>query len=252
VIEVRDVRYRYPESDALGFALSGLTFTLAAGEMTGLAGANGSGKTTLLRCLNGLIIPDSGTVRVDGFFTTDPAALFEIRRLAGMVFQNPDNQIVSTTVEREIAFGLENLGQSPAVMHEKVNHALRLFRLMPYRRESPHRLSGGEKQRLALASVWAMDPHYLILDEPTSLLDPKEKAEFLVLVRKLARVKRVGVILASQYPEEIAVCDRLLVIDRGKVRYDDEPARVYRHASILKELGLNVPVEAELGALFAR
>jgi energy-coupling factor transport system ATP-binding protein len=247
------LHYRYPGSGASGNALRGVSFRLEAGEWVGLVGANGSGKTTLLRCMNGLFPPASGRVNVDGFATTDDAdALFEIRRRAGMVFQNPDNQIVAVTVEREIAFGLENLGLSSAAMHQKVREALALFELEPYSGESPYRLSGGEKQRLALASVWAMEPRYLILDEPTSLLDPAGKADFLGMVRKLVRKKNVGVVLATQYPEETVTCDRLLVLDKGKVKYDDEPKRVYRRSSVLRGLGLNIPVEAELGALFAR
>jgi energy-coupling factor transport system ATP-binding protein len=252
VIDVRDIHYQYPGSGAGDFALRGVTFTLQAGEWVALVGANGSGKTTLLRCLNGLIQPTSGRVMVDGFSTAGGAgALFEIRKRAGMVFQNPDNQIVSTTVEREIAFGLENLGLDSAVIHRKVRGALARFRLERYRGESPNNLSGGEKQRLALASVWVMEPRFLILDEPTSLLDPSGKADFLGLIREIVRKKKMGVLLATQYPEEAAACERLLVLHRGRIRYDDAPGSVYRRKSVLKDMGLNVPVEAELGDLFA-
>jgi len=214
-------------------------------------GANGSGKTTLIRCLNSLLVPDSGLVRVDGLTADHSQSLFEIRRRLGMVFQNPDHQIVSVTVEREIAFGLENLGMPGAAMHRRVNAALRRFKLEPYREESPNRLSGGERQRLALASVWVMDPRYWILDEPTSLLDPAGKADFFRLFRGLVRDSGAGMLLATQYAEEALACDRLVVMEKGRVQFDGEPRRVFRHGSVLRNLGLRVPVEAELGRQFA-
>jgi len=251
VIEVRNLRYRYPGSEGPDFALRDVSFSLEAGEWLGLMGANGSGKTTFVRCLNGLNRPSFGQVLVDGLSTDDPHALYEIRKRVGMVFQNPDNQIVATSVEREIAFGLENLGIPVRSMRKQVAAALKRFSLEPYAQISPNRLSGGERQRLALASVWTMEPRYLILDEPTSLLDPAGKRDFFQLIRRMLKTRKVGILLVTQYPEETLDCDRLLVMDRGCIRFNSDPVSVFRHRSPLRRLGLSVPVEAELGALFA-
>jgi energy-coupling factor transport system ATP-binding protein len=250
VIDVRGLHYRYPGSGARA-ALRGVSFALSPGVWAACMGANGSGKTTLLHCLNGLLKPASGRVEVDGFCSDDPPALVDVRSRVGMVFQNPDNQIVATTVEREIAFGLENLGVGNAEMRRKVEDALRRFSLAPYRSVSPNLLSGGERQRLALASVWVMDPRYLVLDEPTSLLDPAGKAACFSLIRGVMKTRRVGVLMVTQYPEEALECDRLIVMDQGRIVLDGKPREVFRRRALLKRLGLNVPVEAELGALFA-
>ncbi len=214
-------------------------------------GANGSGKTTFVRCLNGLNRPVSGQVLVDGLSSDDPHALHGIRRRVGMVFQNPDNQIVATTVEREIAFGLENLGMPIRSMRKKVAAALKQFSLEPYAQISPNRLSGGERQRLALASVWVMEPRYLVLDEPTSLLDPTGKHDFFQLIRRILKKHKVGILMVTQYPEETLNCSRLVVLHKGCIRFNSDPVSVFHHRSPLKRMGLNVPVEVELGALFA-
>lgn len=251
MIEVDRLYYQYPGNAESGFALRGVSFSLEAGEWVGFMGANGSGKTTFVRCLNGLIKPVSGRVLVDGLSTNDPHALYEIRKRIGMVFQNPDNQIVATSVEREIAFGLENLGMPVNEMRKKVKAALTQFSLEQYRQVSPNVLSGGERQRLALASIWVMEPCYLILDEPTSLLDPAGKSDFLKRIRRMVKQQRAGILLVTQYAEEALECDRLVVLDEGKIRYDADPASVFRHRSTLRRMGMNVPVEVELDALFA-
>lgn len=215
-----------------------------------MMGANGSGKTTFVRCLNGLLKPVSGNILVDGLSLDDPLSMIEIRRRVGMVFQNPDNQIVATTVEREIAFGLENLGTPVSQMRQKVGDALKQFSLEPYAQSSPNRLSGGERQRLALASIWVMQPRYLILDEPTSLLDTAGKAAFFRLIRAMLKTRNMGVLLVTQYPDETCFCDRLAVMDRGVIRFDSNPATVFRNRKQFRRMGLSVPVEAELDALF--
>jgi energy-coupling factor transport system ATP-binding protein len=209
-------------------------------------GANGSGKTTLVRCLNGLILPDDGEVVVDGMPLRDPANRTEIRRRVGLVFQNPDDQIVTATVEREIAFGLENLGLPSAAMVQKVQEALDRFHLLPFRTHSPHLLSGGERQRLALASVWVMDPEYFILDEPTSLLDSTGRREIYEFMREKAGGRENGFLLVTQYPAEALLCGRLIVLDRGRVAYDGSAEQCFRRPDLCRAMGIGIPVSTEL------
>lgn len=249
MIEVNSLRFEYPGSES-HFALRGVSFTLELGEKVALMGANGSGKTTFVRCLNGLLKPISGEVMVDGLSTKESKKLYEIRRRVGMVFQNPDNQIVATTVEREIAFGMENLRIVTEEMHERVEEVLDLFHLKEYRNTPPHLLSGGERQRLALASVWVMRPNYLILDEPTSLLDPRGRIEVLRLLQCNIERSGMGILLVTQYSEEALGFDRLVVMDRGKIVFDGPPRTVFQNIEELNQMGLDVPVEVELEAFF--
>jgi energy-coupling factor transport system ATP-binding protein len=248
MIEVKNIFFQYPEGNSAD-ALRGVSFTLQPGEKAALMGANGSGKTTLVRCLNGLLKPGSGEVRVDGMSTSDPECLNEIRRSVGMVFQNPDNQIVTATVEREVAFGLENLGVPAPEMHQRIDKVLTLFHLQEYRNHSPHILSGGERQRLALASVWVMEPEYIVLDEPTSLLDPRGRLEILDLIDGEKIGKSCGILLVTQFPIEAAPFDRLIVLDKGKIAFDDSPDSVFQHIQELHRLGVGVPVEIEMRPL---
>ncbi len=254
MIQISNLTFNYPTAhESKSHALNEINLTLKDGESVGLMGANGSGKTTLARCLNGLLLPTSGDVLVDNLNTRDPMDLNEIRRLVGMVFQNPENQIVSTTVEREIAFGLENLGIPHDQMHGIVDQMLLRFDLERYRNHPPHLLSGGEMQRLALASVMAMSPKYLVFDEPTSLLDPGSRRAVLSLISELhgrtsASVsgRRVTSILITQYPEEVLICDRLIVMHRGLILFDSSPAKIFQKVDELKRIGLGVPVEYEV------
>ncbi len=242
MIEIKNLTFEYTNHDGSPTrVLDGITLTIAEGERVGLMGANGSGKTTLVRCLNGLLLP-TGEVFVDGLTTSDPVNLPEIRRRVGMVFQNPENQIVSTTVEREIAFGLENLGVPHDEMHKKVAEMLAQFDLERYRRHPPHLLSGGEMQRLALASVMAMSPKYLIFDEPTSLLDLPTRKMVLQLISKL-HSKRVATMLITQFPEETLLCDRLLILHRGRIAFDGKPSEIFKNVDELRALGVDVPIE---------
>jgi energy-coupling factor transport system ATP-binding protein len=251
MIEVNSLRFEYPGSES-HFALRGVSFTLKLGEKVALMGTNGSGKTTFVHCLNGLLKPISGEVVVDGLSTKESKELYEIRRRVGMVFQNPDNQIVATTVEREIAFGMENLGIVTEEMHERVEEVLDLFHLKAYRNTPPHMLSGGERQRLALASVWVMRPSYLILDEPTSLLDPRGRIEVLRLLQWNIERSGMGILLVTQYPEEALGFDRLVVMDRGKIVFDGPPRIVFQNVEELHRMGLDVPVEVELDSFFVQ
>ncbi len=245
MIDVKDLVFQYPESES-DFALRGVSFQLRIGEWVTLMGANGSGKTTLLQCLNGLLKPLTGEVLVDGFSTKESRFLLDIRQRVGMAFQNPENQIVATTVIREIAFGLENLGIPRDEMKGRIEEALHCFHLESYRHSSPHLLSGGECQRLALASIWVMKPHYLILDEPTSLLDPKSRIEMFQLLREMRSKREIGILLVTQFPEEALISDRLVVMDEGRIVMDDLPYTLFQRIDDMKRIGLGVPVDIEL------
>lgn len=233
--------------------LKEINLDISAGESIALMGQNGSGKTTLVRCLNGLLQPTAGEILIDGLPVRDDENIFTIRRKVGLVFQNPENQIVSSTVEREIAFGLENIGVPREEMVAIVQQMLERFNLTRYRRKPPHLLSGGEKQRLALAAVMAMHPQYLILDEPTSLLDPVMQQAILDIIQELHQAnhqlpknKGLTTILITQFPEEALIANRLIVMHQGNVVLDDSPDQVFQQVDLLNQLGLGVPVEYEI------
>jgi len=251
LIEARELVFYYPGNKS-NPALRGISFRLKKGERVALMGSNGSGKTTLARCLNGLIRPSHGDVVVDGLSILDQKSIYRIRQKVGMVFQNPDNQIVTTTVLREIAFGLENLGVEHNEMMERVEAALSRFHLEPYRDTPPHLLSGGELQRLALASVWVMEPDYLILDEPTSLLDPSGRKEIARFIDDETEKRNIGTLLITQYPEEALSFDRLIVIERGEIVMSGRPYEVFSNGDLMRGVGLRVPVEIELRGYLKR
>jgi len=235
--------------------LRGISLTIAEGESIAIMGPNGSGKSTLAACLNGLLWPSEGQVFVDNLRTDQSKNLKEIRRRVGMVFQNPDNQIVSASVEREIAFGLENLCVPHDEMHQTVDKMLKQFDLEKYRRQSPHYLSGGEKQKLAIASVLAMQPRYLILDEPTSLLDPRSRNEILAIVRHLNQSSNgisptaMTTILITQFPAEALRANRLIIINHGEIVMDGKPEELFTHVDEFHEMGLEVPIKFKLDHL---
>lgn len=226
-------------------ALRGVHVTLQSGRWTALIGPNGSGKTTLARCLNGLLVPTAGSVRVGGV-TVSPSTLQHIRSRVAMVFQNPDDQIVAPTVETDIVFGLENQGVDPVQMRLRVDEILHTFHLEEYRHHPPHLLSGGERQRLAVASAVAVRPDYLILDEPTALLDPRSRAELMDLIERLCRDQGLGVLHITQSPEEAARAGRVLVLQEGRLVDDDTPRRVFNRPAALSALGLAVPFAVDV------
>ncbi|GBD93168.1 energy-coupling factor transporter ATP-binding protein EcfA1 [bacterium BMS3Abin05] len=240
MIDVEDLTFSYTRETSP--ILKNFSLKLVEDKSVSIMGANGSGKTTLSRCLNGLLLPESGTVRVDGLDTRQKDENLKIRALVGMVFQNPDNQIVSTTVEREVAFGLENLEVPYEEMHRRVEAILRQFGLEKYRHKSPHYLSGGEKQLLALASIFVMSPKYIILDEPTSLLDPASREKILDAVFELREKSGIIPILITQFPEETLRTDRLILLHKGKIVFDEKPADVFEHEKELREIGIGVPL----------
>jgi energy-coupling factor transport system ATP-binding protein len=256
MIRVTDLTYEYVgHDDRRDLALTGVGLEIHEGECVAIMGANGSGKTTLARCLNGLYLPTSGSVEIDDLDTRDPQARREIRRRVGFLFQNPENQIVAATVEGEIAFGLENLGLARAEMRRRVDRMLSLFDLERYRQQPPHLLSGGEMQRLAIAAVMAMEPNYLILDEPTSLLDPSSRNRLLALVAGVdggipsaSGTGAITTVLITQFPAEALIADRLLVLHRGRIIHDEPPDKLFQRAAALHEIGLTSPIDYELYA----
>ena len=245
MIQLKDVCYFYQLEKGKKFlALERINLELKQGEFVAIIGPNGSGKTTLARLLNSLILPASGKVLVDDLDTSDKNLQKQIRVKVGMVFQNPDNQIISTTVEREIAFGLENLALPHQEIKDRVEWALSTFDLQEYRNHPPHNLSGGEKQKISLASVLAMRPSYLVLDEPTSLLDPKGRDEVNELIKKLSQ--ELTIIHITQFPDEAVLADRVLVLNQGKIALDGSASSVFSKINELKKIGMGVPITFEI------
>lgn len=250
MIKITDLHFSYNTHDETEPPiLNGINLSIQAGESVAVMGANGSGKTTFARCLNGLLLPERGSVKIAGLDTTQPNNLRQIRRKVGMVFQNPENQIVSTTVEREIAFGLENLGMDYDKMHEIVEKMLTRFDLTKYREHPPHLLSGGEMQRLAVASIVAMSPEIIIFDEPTSLLDPAHCNMILKLILELQQEKTeppLTTIFITQFPHEALYFNRLLIFHQGRIYLDGSPAEIFLKRDELCKIGLEVPIEFEI------
>ena len=245
MIKVKNLKYKYNPEDK-EWILNDLSFTMDKGEKLALMGANGSGKTTLVRCLNGLLHLQKGEIEINGLHLGNSENLYKVKRIVGMVFQNPDNQIVSTTVEREIAFGLENLGLPTPVIQEKVEKTLREFDLEKYRTFSPHLLSGGEKQRLAFASVWVMDPDFLILDETTSMLDHSLRQQLFEFLDFANREKKMGILLVTQFSPEVLDFDRLVILDKGKIIMQGKPEEIFATEKIINKYGIRLPAEMEL------
>jgi len=250
VIGIEDIHFSYRDEHGIPRpVLNGISLNIEPGEAVAIMGANGSGKSTLVKCCNGLLLPGKGLVVVDGLVTADEQSLAAIRRRVGMIFQNPDNQIVSTTVEREIAFGLENLGLPYEEMHARVDEMLRRFDLTPFRLKSPHYLSGGEKQRLALAAVLAMRPRYVILDEPTSLLDAQHRRQIIDLLLKLHHEGEIAWILVTQFPEEALLAGRLIILEQGRLFRAGKPADLFAEVDELLAIGLEPPLSFYLDHL---
>ncbi|MCI0692214.1 ATP-binding cassette domain-containing protein [candidate division KSB1 bacterium] len=249
MISVRNLTLDLQTHEGSRRVLDDISLELADGEFVALMGANGSGKTSLARCLNGIYLPTSGEVNVDGLDTRDAKALPEIRRRLGLVFQNPDDQIVAPAVEREIAFGPENLGVPRPEMRRRVEAMLKLFRLEAYRQQAPHLLSGGEKQRLALAAVMAMQPRHLVFDEPTSLLDYESRCQLLELMAQLVAssnpfsVQPLTLLMITQFAEEALFAQRLLVLDHGRLVMNSLPREIFMRVDALQQIGLHPPIE---------
>lgn len=239
MLELNNVSYRY--EGAAQNALSGVIMTIEAGEMLAIVGHNGSGKSTLAKHLNGLLLPTGGNVTIDGMDTKNEDALLAIRQRVGMVFQNPDNQLVTTIVEEDVGFGPENLGVPPKEIRGRVDAALESVGMTAYADKASHALSGGQKQRIAIAGMLAMQPEVLVLDEATAMLDPEGRREVLEIVKRLHRETGLTVVMITQFMEETLSCDRVVVMGGGKLQFSGTPREVFRRSAELRALGLDVP-----------
>ncbi len=246
IISVRNVTYEYKEEETVYAAVKDLSLEIERGSFTVILGHNGSGKSTLAKMLNGLNKPTSGDVLVDGINTKEESTEVEVKRKVGMVFQNPDNQIIASIVEEDVAFGPENLGLDPAEIRRRVDDALKAVDMYDFRESTPHRLSGGQKQRIAIAGIMAMEPECLVLDEPTAMLDPKGRAEIISTLHRLNSEKGITVVLITHYMEEAENADRVIVMNDGKIIADDVPKVIFSDVKTLKSVGLDVPQTAEL------
>lgn len=250
MIEARALAYDYSGEDESTFpAISGINLVVHRGEYLVLIGPNGSGKTTLLKLLNALLTPSSGEVRVGGISTVDEDKKPQIHRICGMIFQNPDNQLVATTVEEDIAFGLENLALPSAVIRQRVADVSRLLGLEHLLHNPPHILSGGEKQRVAIAGVLAMKPGCILMDEPTAMLDPAGRHDVIETVRMLNRDQNIAVVHVTHFPEEAVFADRIIVLDQGRLIRQGPPTEVLNDLQLLHSLGLQGTAAIELAAL---
>lgn len=227
-------------------ALTDVSFTVEDGEMLAVVGHNGSGKSTLAKHLNGLLLPTSGRVLVDDMDTKEESLLLKIRQRVGMVFQNPDNQLVTTIVEEDVAFGPESLGVEPAEIRKRVDESLAAVGMTEYAQHAPHMLSGGQKQRIAIAGMLAMRPQVLVLDEATSMLDPEGRKDVLDIVSRLNREQNMTVVMITQLMEEAALCNRVAVLKQGALVQLDTPRAVFRNAAALRDAGLDVPAMVRL------
>ncbi len=248
-IELDDVTFSYltdyDEHTVKNTVINGISLEISTGEFVAVLGHNGSGKSTLAKMLNAINLPESGKVYVDGMDTSDENNLFDIRKRVGMVFQNPDNQIVATVVEEDVAFALENIGVEPTEIRRRVDEALKTVGMYEYREHAPHKLSGGQKQRVAIAGVLAMKPECIVLDEPTAMLDPIGRREIMATISELNSMG-VTIVLITHYMDEAARAKRVIVMDSGEVIMDDTPKRVFSQMDRLKSLGLDVPQVTEL------
>lgn len=238
--------YKKHEDEKEHIALNGVDINVKKGEFIVVIGHNGSGKSTLAKHFNAILIPESGDVIVDGINTADRMKLWDIRQRAGMVFQNPDNQIVATIVEEDVAFGPENLGVPPEEIRRRVDEALEAVHMKDYSNHGPHLLSGGQKQRVAIAGVMAMKPECIILDEPTAMLDPSGRKEVIQTIRRLNKQEGITIVLITHFMEEAIDADRVVVMEAGKVIAEGSPREVFSRVSELKNIGLDVPEMTEL------
>lgn len=247
LFDIQNVSHTFETEEGKSFeALKNITAQIRKGGFTAIIGTNGSGKSTLARHLNALLLPTEGELLVDGMNTSDESAVWKIRQKVGMVFQNPDNQLVAAIVEEDVAFGPENLGVPPEEIRKRVEQALEKVGMTAYRGQAPSMLSGGQKQRIAIAGVLAMQPDCIVLDEPTAMLDPKGRAEVMATIHELNEKEGITIVLITHFMEEAVTADRVMVIDRGVLQMDGTAREVFSQADKLTEIGLDVPVAADL------
>lgn len=249
MIQTEHMSHTYQdESGNVVYALDDVSLSIRKGEFVSIIGTNGSGKSTLAKHFNVLLTPSKGTVTVLGMDTKDPKHLWDIRQHVGMVFQNPDNQIVAAVVEEDVAFGPENLGVEPKEIRRRVDEALASVNMTDYALHSPGLLSGGQKQRIAIAGVLAMKPDCIVLDEPTAMLDPVGRQEVLETVHRLNKEEGITIVYITHFMEEAVTSDRVVVMKNGKLLHDGTPREIFSQVPMLKELGLDVPVAAEVAS----
>ncbi len=247
IIKTEDLHFSYPAAEGVTpVVLDGVSLSIEEGSFVAVLGHNGCGKSTLAKHMNAILLPSGGTVYVDGIDTADDSRLLDIRRAVGMVFQNPDNQIVANVVEEDVAFAPENLGVPPAEIRQRVDDALKAVNMYDHREHAPHLLSGGQKQRVAIAGVIAMRPRCIVLDEPTAMLDPIGRKDVLRTVKELNRTRGVTVVLITHHMDEAAQADRLIVMAKGRVVADGAPKAVFSRVEELRKVGLTVPQTTQL------
>jgi len=246
LIVVTDLVHQYQTPQGVTEALKGVNLKIEEGEFVAIIGHNGSGKSTLAKHLNALLLPDSGSVIIDGLDTRDKEHLWEIRQRVGMVFQNPDNQLIATTVEEDVAFGPENLGIEPQEIRKRVDEALASVGMSAFKTRAPHLLSGGQKQRVAIAGIVAMRPKVLVLDEPTAMLDPVGRQEVMETVTRLNREEGLTVVHITHFMEEAVFAHRVVVMEDGQIVMEGKPREIFSQVEKLKELRLDVPPMTEL------
>lgn len=249
ILQFKDVYFTYDE-EAQGeephWAVNGVSLEIKKGDFVAVLGHNGSGKSTLAKLSNAILIPDKGQVLVEGIDTSDEERTMDVRSHVGMVFQNPDNQIVATIVEEDVAFGPENLGIEPAEIRRRVDDALKAVDMYDYRDKEPHKLSGGQKQRVAIAGIIAMQPDCIVLDESTAMLDPKGRREVMDTIRRLHDDLGMAVVYITHYMDEAALADRVIVMEKGDILFDGTPLEVFQNVEKLRSVGLDVPQSTEL------
>ncbi len=241
-ISVKNVSFSYGKDTVL----DNISLEIEKGKFTALLGHNGCGKSTMAKLFNALLLPDKGTISVDGIVPETEDEVYEIRKKVGLVLQNPDNQLVATIVEEDVAFGCENLGVNPREIRERVDKALKAVNMYEYRRHAPHKLSGGQKQRVAIAGIIAMQPECIVLDEPTAMLDPQGRKEVTDTIRFLNREYGITIILITHYMDEAVLADRVIVMDKGSILTQGNPSEVFSQAELLREHSLDIPQSAQL------
>lgn len=247
IIKFDNVSFAYElEDEGIVNAVNDFSLEVPEGQFLAVLGHNGCGKSTVAKLINGILVPNKGKVTVEGMDTSDEEKMVDIRKTVGMVFQNPDNQIVATIVEDDVAFGPENLGVEPSEIRKAVDSALKAVGMYEFRKREPHRLSGGQKQRVAIAGVIAMNTKCIVMDEPTAMLDPQGRKEVMDTVMKLNKEFGITVILITHYMDEAVKADRVVVMDGGRIAIDGTPKEVFRNVERMKKLGLDVPQATEL------
>jgi energy-coupling factor transport system ATP-binding protein len=250
IIKIENLKFKYDKEDNT-YAVDGVNLNIKQGEFTAIIGHNGSGKSTLAKLINSILLPTEGKIYVKGMDTADDSKLWDIRQTAGMVFQNPDNQLVATIVEEDIAFGPENQGVEPSEIRKRVDDALHAVGMYEFRKRPPHMLSGGQKQRIAIAGILALNSDCIVLDEPTAMLDPSGRREVMETLRKL-KEKGKTILLITHYMDEAVQADRVVIMDKGNIKLDGTPKEVFKNIDEIKKFGLDVPQVTELAQELAK